>query len=131
MSELEQRIPDEDFSAADAQRLAEEERDRILHHRASLFVEVGKHPGFLELVAESDRKRARMAEQFKSFYLDGTLAIDQRQVDYDRGYRDGMRYIVAVVAAATNTLKKLDDKAAERERARQPVAEPDVEGGWE
>lgn len=131
MSELAQRVADEDFSAAEAKRLAEEENDRILHHRASLFVEVGKHPGFAELVAESDRKRARMAEQFKRLYLDGEMRVDQRQVDYDRGYRDGMRYIVAVVAAAESTLRKLDEKAAERERARRPETEPDVKGDWD
>lgn len=83
---------------------------RALRHRAELFARLAAFEPFLELLKELGRKEIRMREMLVQRLLSGEAA-DQRQVDYDRGFVDGMKYAAQVVKAAENTLIKADAAA--------------------
>lgn len=104
-----------------ARRERKEESLRAIRHRAEIFIELSKTDAFKELRLEFHR----MQERSKKRFVDETLAgkaIDQRQIDYDRGFMDGLAVIDKIVAGAENTLKKLDAQSAD-----QALSEPDDE----
>jgi hypothetical protein len=92
--------------------------ERALRHRAELFASLEGQDAFAELLKELERKQERMVRTLVDGAMRG-VEINQRQVDYDRGFVDGMKYIRQVVKAASNTLSKADAEAS--------VSEPDDE----
>lgn len=111
---------EEEIAAAERRELSQ----RALQHRAELFVEMSKTDAFAQLLRELDGKKKRMEADFAARLRVGDL-VDQRQVDYDRGFMDSLDYVPRIIEGAENLLKKLD-AAAERELESQ--SEPDDEG---
>lgn len=88
---------------------------RALQHRAELLVETAKTDGFGMVLRELDAKRERMRKTFADMAFAGE-AVDQRQIDYDRGFIDGLAYIGKMIEGAENVLKRLDrESSAESE----------------
>lgn len=108
--------------------VAEERRQvtaRALRHRAELFARLSAFEPFQELLNELGRKERRMRDMLLGRAMSGE-AIDQRQVDYDRGFVDGMKYVHAVTTAAERTLERADAEADAAE------SEPDDKKGlWD
>lgn len=89
--------------------------ERILQHRAELYIEMSKTPAFTEFVAEMERKEARLKDEIYS-QVWGADPVNQREVDIRRGFIEGMRYLQTVIAAAERKLNRLDaDASAESE----------------
>lgn len=104
---------------------AQDATERALRHRAEIFVELSKVDSFQELMREKDRKIAKMNKDFAAGLLAGQ-EVNQRQVDYDRGFIHGLEYLDKVIEAAHNKLARID-----RERESR-VEEPDdtMPGGF-
>jgi hypothetical protein len=85
---------------------------RVLQHRAELYVELSRHPGFEEMMRELERKQERMEGEF-SLRMRDREPIDPLQVEYDRGFIAALKYIPLVVKGAERALEKLDAEASE------------------
>lgn len=87
-----------------------EESRRKLRHRAEQLALLAGVEAFKTLVAETERKSERMIEVFTKRLLSGeSLESMQRQIDYDRGFMDGMRCAVKEIpSGAARTLQRLD-----------------------
>lgn len=117
--------PEDPPEPTDEERAAEEQRvlsQRALQHRAEMLVEMSKTDAFQALQRELEARKARMHAAFSARLMIGD-EVDQRQVDYDRGFIDGLGYIDKMLEGATNLLKRLD-----READGEPTSEPDDEG---
>jgi hypothetical protein len=90
---------------------------RILQHRAELFAGLALTDGYQELVRELDRKADRMRKA-AGIYALSPEGANQRQLDYDRGFIDALKYIPTIIAHSERVLEKLDEQ----------VSEPDDEG---
>jgi hypothetical protein len=91
---------------------------RVLQHRAELFASLSLTEGYQELVRELERKAERM-RAFVATYALSPDGANQRQLDYDRGFIDALKYIPSIIAHSERVLEKLDE---------QVESEPDDEG---
>lgn len=100
---------------------------RALQHRAEMYVELAKGDAFKSILGELATKKERMNREFADGLLAGE-AVNQRQIDYDRGFIDGLGYISKMIEGAENLLKRVDREAARQEES---TSEPDDnEGVW-
>jgi hypothetical protein len=101
----------------------EVEKQRVLRRHALLLSALTNTPAFVFLYGEIEKKQVRMSQTLTARLLGGE-ALDtlQRQIDYDRGFIDGMLYPRQVVEAALRTV------AGAREEAEEP--EEAVSDGW-
>jgi hypothetical protein len=101
------------------------EAERQLRRVAERLGTLKGHAGFVILVEEIEKKRARMKEALAARLMDGRedVAVLKEQAAYDRGFYDGARYSVAVVNGAAKKLEEWD--------AGAEVTEPEEEtDGW-
>lgn len=97
---------------------------RALRHRAEQFAQLASFEPYKELLLELGRKEKRMRDLLLGRLMAGE-EINQRQLDYDRGFVDGMKYVPTVTAAAERTLERADEAADASE------SEPDdTKGLW-
>lgn len=108
----------------------EEERKaearRINLHRAELFVAMGKSDAWQQYLHVLEVKRGKLAEKLLAqFVTAGPTAppVDQRTLDYDRGFVDGMMYARDVINSAQKTLEELqqqENEVSEPENDERP-----------
>jgi hypothetical protein len=101
------------------------EQERELRRRAERLASLQKHPGFMLLVEEAEKKRLRMKDGLATRLLDGREDIGalREQATYDRGFYDGVVYGQKIVIGAERKLQEWD--------AGQEVTEPEEEiDGW-
>jgi hypothetical protein len=85
------------------QRTEQERRALVL--RGGALAALSQHPSWPELEDEVKRKEERLRKHILSRFL-STEAVDQRQVDYLRGFINGMNWLVAVPTSAEDTLER-------------------------
>lgn len=100
MSELE--TPTEEASPSAAYRA-----QRAIRHRAEVLVDLAKTDAFQLMQRELKLKSERMHKDFAAGLLIGE-ALDQRQIDYDRGFIEGLAYIDQMIRGAEQVLARLD-----------------------
>jgi hypothetical protein len=93
------------------------ESARAIRHRAELLATLPKVEAFAALTQECERKERRMTEALMQRLLSGeSLDVLQRQIDYDRGWIDAMRYIThAIPAGAERMLERQTQSLNESE----------------
>ena len=116
----------EQSSEIDAAATAELEKTRILRRHAVLLAALSNTPAFRFLQGELEKKRGRMTQSLTARIMGGeSLPNLQRQIDYDRGFVDGMLYPAQIVAGAVNTVTGI-----EREEVDATTGEEISEDGW-
>lgn len=81
--------------------------ERALRHRAEQLASLLQIDAFQALIRSANEKADRMRNAlFSQVMLGVSLESNQRQIDYDRGFIDGMKYISERVPAAA--LSKLE-----------------------
>jgi hypothetical protein len=91
-----------------ASRLVDPETERLLIARKAALVSLTSHPNWAELEAETDRRLAQIEKMILARALGGgqtAAEFDQRQIDYLRGFANGMRWIRAVPTSAEASLE--------------------------
>jgi hypothetical protein len=91
-----------------APRVVDPEQERLLIARQAALTALTSHPSWVELEAETDRRLAQIEKMILARALGGAQSappFDQRQVDYLRGFANGMRWIRAVPSSAEATLE--------------------------
>lgn len=86
-------------------RLTDEDR-RLLVQRQANLTALTKHPSWPELEAEVERKQTRLEKHILARTLGSTAAFEQREIDYLRGFVNGMKWLVAVPVSAENSLER-------------------------
>lgn len=84
---------------------------RALRHRAEQLSLLAGVEAFRLLGVECEKTAGRIAEQLKNLLLapGPTDPVDQRIIDYNRGYIAGMRYATTgVPSGAARTLQRLE-----------------------
>jgi hypothetical protein len=92
--------------------------ERLLHQRASLLASLLKLEAFKVLAEATTRERERQGREFVALAMNPDISATdlKRQADYNRGYADGMRYVVVnAPEAARRKLEKIDRQVAEEE----------------
>ena len=84
-------------------RLSEVEQRNLITRQGSLSA-LAQHPSWPDLRDEIDRKQARIERVLVANAL-GAKPLDQRQVDYLRGFIHGMRWFAAVPEQAEGALE--------------------------
>lgn len=94
-----------------------EESTKALRHRAEQLSLLAGVEAFRVLITETGKKKSRMVEALMQRVLAGeSLESIQRQVDYDRGWIDGMKYAVeGIPSGAARKLQQLDQGVDEPE----------------
>lgn len=103
--------------------LSDDQR-RILIHQAELFVAMAKTDAWTQLQNVLEQRRGKLAQAMLArFTHGGEIAepVDQRLVDYNRGFVSGMLYLQAVIDGSAKTLEGLEASAE--------VSEPDDNEG--
>jgi hypothetical protein len=89
----------------------EVDSERALLHAAETIARLGNLSEFEFLHHEVEEKQERMKAALSSRMMSGeSVATLQRQVDYDRGFVDGMLYPFKVVRGAADKLRQLDEE---------------------
>jgi hypothetical protein len=84
--------------------------ERVLLHAAETISRLGRLEEFEFLRHEIVEKQDRMRQALAARVMGGeSIEALQRQVDYDRGFVDGMMYPFKVVRGATQKLAELDE----------------------
>jgi len=94
--------------------------ERVLLHAAETISRLGNLDEFEFLRREVEMKQERMKTTLSGRIMSGeSIESLQRQVDYDRGFVDGMLYPFSVVRNAALKLAELDEQreASEPEEA--------------
>lgn len=101
--------------------MSKEDSEKALRHRAELLSSLPRAEAFQALADESRRKEQRMIESLMQRLLHGeSLDSMQRQIDYDRGFIDGMKYLAsAVPAGAESRLQRSDLASYEAEQPEE------------
>ena len=85
----------------------------MLAQRQAEFTALSKHPSWPEFEAEVGRKITRLEKVILSRVLSSTTEFTQREIDYMRGFVNGMKWLVAVPAGAE---QRLENYLREQER---------------
>ena len=88
-----------------ATRLKEEDQ-RLLRQRQATLTALSKHPSWPELEAEVGRKLARLEKHILARTLGNPTEFSQREIDYLRGFVNGMKWLVAVPVSAESSLER-------------------------
>lgn len=110
----------------DVAAAVELEKTRILRRHAVLLAALARTPAFTFLFDEVEKKRGRIKAAITSRLMGGEgMDTLQRQIDYDRGFIDGMAYPRQVVEGAVKTVEGI-----EREEVETTTGEERSEDGW-
>lgn len=96
---------------------AEEERQRILSeraldHLAEIWIEMSRTDAWREMMLKLEQAEvAAKKRRFDDMMLG--KAVDQRDIDYARGYVDGLHYPLEILKTAQGRLNQRDQKVAE------------------
>jgi hypothetical protein len=88
-----------------------EESPKALRHRAEQLSHLAAVEAFKVLRGECEKTAGRIAEQLKDLLLapGPTEPVNQRLIDYNRGYIAGMRHATTdVPSGAARTLQRLE-----------------------
>jgi hypothetical protein len=85
--------------------MSEEDRQLLIRWQANLTA-LTKHPSWPELEAEVARKEARLEKMVLAKVLGGNGIYDQREIDYMRGFVNGMKWFAAVPSNAEHSLER-------------------------
>jgi hypothetical protein len=91
-----------------ADRLSEDERIALREEKVTLGL-LEQHPGWLLLIREWEARREKERILFEAVILAGGPAahpVDQRKVDYERGYWAGVRDCIDTPTRAKKWLRK-------------------------
>lgn len=88
-----------------ATRLSDEDR-RLLTQRQAELTALSKHPSWPELEKEVGRKQTRLEKHILARTLGSTSEFSQREIDYLRGFVNGMKWLVAVPVSAESSLER-------------------------
>jgi hypothetical protein len=103
--------------------LVSEETKRVLAQRQAEFTALSKHPSWPEFEAEVGRKVTRLEKVILARVLNSTTEFSQREIDYMRGFVNGMKWLVAVPAGAEarleNYLLAQERKARHQQRSEE------------
>lgn len=93
------------------------EQQRDLRRKAQQLDEVSKTPGWKVLEQALQARARRMKRAMLTLLMDGGVEVGllQRQIDHDRGFVNGMLYVLTVVDKAASKLKELEDELASEE----------------
>lgn len=89
-------------------------RERAVQHVAELWVQMGKTEAFQLLLTELER----MGTRYRQLRFDSIMrgeAIDQREVDYERGLISGLQRPALILQTAENAILKSERLAEEVE----------------
>ena len=89
-------------------------REELIQRSAALN-SLSKHPDYPELQLESQRKIARMTTRLVADMLAGK-PVDQREIDYARGWLDALHWAVELPGKAEDTLERALREAEKRKR---------------
>jgi hypothetical protein len=78
----------------------------ILTQRQANLTALTKHPSWRELEAEVERKQVRLEKHILARTLGNTSEFSQREIDYLRGFVNGMKWLVAVPGSAESSLER-------------------------
>jgi len=83
------------------------EHDRaLLAQRQANLTALSRHPAWPELEAEVQRKITRLEKHVLARTMGSPQEFTQREIDYLRGFVNGMRWLVAVPVSAENSLER-------------------------
>ena len=101
-----------------ARRLSEQARRELLTRQGNLTA-LTRHPNWPDLEAEIERKVVRIEKHLMAL-VTGRAEIDQREIDYFRGFIDGMRYMGLVPVRAETRLERfLQERGVKLEGVEQ------------
>jgi len=98
-----------------------EETKRVLMQRQAAFTALSKHPSWPEFEDEVGRKVTRLEKVIVARVLNSTSEFTQREIDYMRGFVNGMKWLAAVPAGAESRLENY--LLQEERKARQRRSE--------
>lgn len=82
------------------------ETRQVLFSRQANLTALTRHPAWQELEAEVQRKQERLERLVRARVFASNSEFTQREIDYLRGFANGMRYLVAVPTNAEATLER-------------------------
>jgi hypothetical protein len=97
--------------------MSDEDRQMLLRRQAGLTA-LSKHPSFPELEAVVDGRVRVIEDMVLAHAFAGgpeSTALDQRYLDYWRGYANGMRWIVRAMVAAEASVEHFLQQAKKEE----------------
>jgi hypothetical protein len=81
----------------------QQERDHVL--RDGALASLAQHPSWPEFVEEIKEKEAFLRQQALAKFL-SVAPVSQREVDYLRGFINGMKWVTTVPKTSENTLER-------------------------
>lgn len=95
--------------AAEASRRSE----RALDHIAELWVEMAETEAFQLLEQELGKQATRHRQTILDEAFAGKFAVNQRDIDYDRGLHDGLHRARVVIETARRRLERKETRTPE------------------
>jgi len=95
----------------------EKTREELIRRSVSLHA-LSKHPSFKELVAEVERRKERDLKRMVADIITTGDPVDQRTVDYTRGWWDSLSWALGVADKAETTLGNALEEAEKAERRK-------------
>lgn len=103
----------------------EKTREELIRRSVALDA-LSKHPAYPELVAEVERRKERDLKLLIADYVTMGNPVDQRQIDYTRGWWEALEWAVKVPGKATPTLEHALKEAEKVERRKGAKQEQEV-----
>jgi len=85
-------------------RLSDQARRELLTRQGNLTA-LSRHPNWPDMEAEIERKAQRIEKHLLARFAQ-RAPIDQREIDYLRGFTDGMRWMGLVPVRAESSLER-------------------------
>ena len=92
---------------------AKEKSERALDHIAELWLEMSRTEAWQLLADELVKQATRHRQEILNQAFDDGLTIEQRDVDYDRGFWDGLHRASQILAVARKRLEGKDTSEPE------------------
>jgi len=108
------------MAVAVATRQLSDETKRVLAQRQAAFTALAQHPSWPEFEQEVGRKIGRLEKVVLARVLNSQSEFSQREIDYLRGFVNGMRWLVAVPAGAESRLEnylQAQERKAQQKRS--------------
>ena len=86
-----------------------EKSERALDHIAELWLEMSRTEAWQLLADELVKQATRHRQVILNQAFDDGLSIEQRDVDYDRGFWDGLHRASEIIAVARKRLEKKEN----------------------
>jgi hypothetical protein len=94
----------------------------VLAQRQAAFTSLAKHPSWSEFEQEVGRKVTRLEKVILARVLSSNVEFTQREIDYMRGFVNGMKWLIAVpngAEARLETYLQQQERKARQNRSEE------------